>query len=119
VNYPAGIAGVSRHIATSSALNPALLLCAICSPICFTLSYFTDGLLRAGFFLAGITPLTIAAWQIVRFTLNDPDRLQNDRHVENKMLISRFGVRQGEVTHEVIIPPSGEQGPNPLAEDDE
>jgi hypothetical protein len=117
MKIPSEMAGVSKHIATSSAMNPTLLLCLICSPICFVLSWMSGDFFRVGFFLAGLSPLAVGIWQIVRFTLIYPDRLQNDRHVENKMMISRFGSKNGDETLEVLLPATATVVDNPLLDE--
>jgi hypothetical protein len=67
-------------------MNPSLILCGIISPLSFALSAWTGG---NAYFVVGCVPLAITALQLFWFTVFDRDRLQNDRHVENKMLITR------------------------------
>jgi hypothetical protein len=67
-------------------MNPSLILCATVTPLCFFLAAWSG---KGEFFAAACAPLAIASLQIAWFTIFDRDRLQNDRHVENKMMIVR------------------------------
>lgn len=115
INVPVG---VSRHIATSSVLNPTLLLALICSPLSLWLASKSEDALRYLFFVVGVAPIAVGLWQIVKFTNGDPDRLQNDKHVENKMLIGLFGDKASGKPKEILIPHSGELIDNPEIESD-
>ncbi len=96
---------VAKHIATSSAMNPSLILCATVSPLCFALSAWTAS---NGYFVAACVPLAIACFQIIWFTFFDRDRLQNDRHVENKMMIMRdqITINSPDGTRTITLPSS-------------
>ena len=104
MNSLQGVAGVTKSIATSSALNPTLILCAICTPTMLTAAYFATEPLSLMFSTFAFFPPVIACWQIVRFTLSDTDRLQNERHVENKMIISQQGTRIGSADTDIMLP---------------
>lgn len=92
------VSGSSVSVTTSSALNPSLVLCLVCLPtglVGLMLGLETWHLLFGC--LTFIPPLLTAA-QIVWFTFFDRDRLQNERHVEQKMLIASrqaFGDKAG------------------------
>jgi hypothetical protein len=116
MKFPAEMAGVSKHIATTSAMNPTLLLCLICTPVGLGLTAVTTGVPRVALFVIAVLPMLLAIWQIILFTLSDRDRLHNEKHVENKMMISRLGVRIGDETQEIILPASGERVDNPMIE---
>jgi len=104
---PANWAGQARHISTSSAMNPALLLCAICVPTGATMTVFgTDFVRLVGIVWSGL-PLMMALWQLGYFTHSDRDRLQNERHVEQKMIIQgRIGMRSAGGIREFDAPPA-------------
>lgn len=98
-----GIAGITRSIATSSALNPTLILAAICTPASLVLSRFSSGYEQVALLaIAGAVPL-VALAQIVWFTIKSPDRLQHENHVENKMLISRMGENSNDGARQILI----------------
>jgi hypothetical protein len=94
----------ARQISTSSAVNPSLVLCAIVAPLCLLLAYLTEPPFNYGLASLGAAPILMTLWQIVRFTIKDPDRLQNDRHVEEKMRIGHLiGVNEGGQNRELPI----------------
>ena len=66
-----------------------------------------------GCLVAG-APVSVTLWQIVRFTIRDADRLQHERHIEAKMMISqRIGMNSNGEVKEVEIPRSGVLIDNP------
>lgn len=81
--------GVIRHISTSSAVNPTLV--ASIAAMVLGVGGLTIGPASASLVFAILTlaPLTVFLCQVIFFTFVDRDRLQNDKHVEQKMLISR------------------------------
>jgi hypothetical protein len=108
-----GIAGVTRSIATSSVINPTLILSAICTPLALSAGYFSDGLIKLFFLIFAAIPPGLACWQIIKFTKQDPDRLQNERHVENKMMISQMGARIGSDGKDMPVEIGGKLESNP------
>jgi hypothetical protein len=72
---------------TKSAANPALVFAAICLAGGLGGAIFVDPPLS--YFFVGIAVLgaLVAAIQIVYFTIFDRDRLQDEEHIENKLLI--------------------------------
>lgn len=79
------LAAVARNMTTSSAMNPALLLTLIISPI----SVITGGSLIAAGYEAGLyflylaaLPVIITCLQLGYLTIAAPDRLQKEEHVE-------------------------------------
>lgn len=105
---------------TSSAMNPALLLCLIICPSCIvaaaTLFAFNHPVPASVLLVIGCYPLGIAGWQLIRFTLKDPDRLQREQHIENKMQIRALvGIKDHGELKEVAV--SGQLMGNPKLED--
>lgn len=88
------IDGLWRHVlskGTSSATLPALILAAICVPSGF--SFAALGPSPANYFGLAIAVVAVlfVMWQIVHFTIRDPDRLHNERHIEAKMAMGILG----------------------------
>lgn len=100
---PEGWAAVSKYISSSSALNPTLLFLLLCTVPSLFLAAASRIPLSYFFMLTAIIPIFISAWQIITFTNGDRDRLQNDKHVEKKMLIARFGGDLGGERREIIL----------------
>lgn len=99
---------MAKGITASSAMNPTLLLCLMVCPVCFigaiSLAHF--GLVwPAGVAaLIGGWPLGIAGWQLIRFTKYDPDRLQQEQHVQNMTQIrNALAVKDGGELREVTV----------------
>ena len=97
------VAGAQRSITTSSALNPTLVLAGIVTPASLLVSQWAEGWPYVALLTLAIAPIVLAIWQIARFTILDPDRLQNEKHVEAKMAISRLGVMVDGKPREVVI----------------
>ncbi|RSU71321.1 hypothetical protein BRX37_21335 [Sphingomonas sp. S-NIH.Pt3_0716] len=116
------LATLATRITTSSAMNPALTMCLIAVPLCLSISgglFFASQYIAASLFmLIGIVPAAIACWQLVYFTLRDPDRLQREQHVEKKMMIQQqIGVRTEDGMKEIPIQISPVMIANPEAKD--
>jgi hypothetical protein len=96
-------AGMTKSVATSSALNPILTLSAICSPIALAIAAFSgqwDNPLLTGLALG---PPAIAIFQILLFTFIDRDRLQSERHIETKMVLNQMNNQIGDKSGTVTI----------------
>ena len=79
--------GVLRQMNTSSAVNPtriATIVALVVGAPCLAVSAPET---RWIFAVIVLLPLVTFLCQIIVFTLYDRDRLQNDRHVEQKMII--------------------------------
>ena len=101
-------------------MNPTLMLCLMICPlgVVGTVSLFHFGLWIPALliFLLTCAPLGIASWQIIRFTLTDTDRLQNEQFVQNMLQIRQtLGVKEQGELREIVL--SGELTPNPSLED--
>lgn len=72
-------------------MNPALILCLIVCPLALlgsgSLFHFGQPVPASLMALIACWPLGIAGWQLIRFTVRDPDRLQREQHVENMLQI--------------------------------
>ncbi|MFL6856981.1 MAG: hypothetical protein ACJ8EB_03630, partial [Allosphingosinicella sp.] len=98
---------------SSSAMNPTLLMILLCTPWAIPAAYLSQYPANMFFMgLAGLPPL-VGLLQIVFFTIFDRDRLQNDKHVENKMLIERIQGQLGDKAGEVTIDQSSPLSDNP------
>lgn len=111
------LAGLYSQITTSSAISPALKLCAI-SPFALLFAILAPPELRMPMFLLGAAPIIFVILQVLWFTFVDADRLQNESHVEKKMLLQRFGWKEGGETREVAIEADAERINNPLLQED-
>lgn len=101
-------------------MNPGLLFCLIICPLSLVgaVSLFHFGLwLPASVFTAICCyPIGIVGWQLIRFTIKDPDRLQRDEHLQRMFeLRSTVGIKDHGQLREIAI--SGELGGNPALED--
>ena len=111
------LAQVTKRLKTSSAVVPALLLSVICVPIGALGLRFAEERLDILFGALIVVPPLLAALQIVFFTFADRDRLQNEDHVERKMLLRTFRPEIGDARSVLEI--SGDQSliANPSAKD--
>lgn len=108
---------IISSLRTKSAANPALIFAALC------LAGGVPGALIAvaptTYFFLGVIALglLLAASQIIYFTLKDPDRLQDEQHVENKMLINSMNPMLGDSTHLIQLDAEPTMIGNPRLED--
>jgi len=76
---------------TSSAIKPTLIYLSISVAAAFAMLKLSSPSLAivAGVFAGVIVsiPIVLVAWQIWYFTMHDPDRLHNERHLETKLAI--------------------------------
>ncbi|HTG38179.1 hypothetical protein [Sphingomonas sp.] len=109
------MAQVTKSLKTSSAVVPALLLTAICLPL---------GALAAAFVPAPVSYLFVALalicpiatlLQIVFFTFFDRDRLQNEEHVERKMMLTQMRSEIGDSNAVIEAKPAEMLIANPSA----
>jgi len=75
----------------SSAIKPILLLCGICVPTGLATAKLAVGVISYAGLGVAVVPLLFALWQISYFTINDRDRLHDERHLEAKMAIGLLG----------------------------
>lgn len=103
-----GWGGVIRHFSTSSAVNPTLVATIVCAVLGVPGIMFGPAAAQSIFTALIFAPLVVFLAQVVLFSLVDRDRLQNDRHVEQKMMIThKIGyMRDGEPAEMVL--PKGE-----------
>lgn len=106
--------GVIRHMTTSNAVNSALIA-TIAGMLFGTLGLrFGPEGAEWAFYVILLAPLLVLLFQIILFSLVDRDRLQNDKHVEQKMMItSKIGYMKDGKPQEVEIPSSGILVQNP------
>lgn len=114
------LATMARKITTSSAMNPALMLCLMVCPlgIIGISTLFHVGLWIPAVILIVLTgfPLGIAGWQLIHFTKHDPNRLQGEQHVERMLQIRQaVAFKDGGELKEVTV--SGDLVSNPALED--
>lgn len=111
------MAQVSKSLRTSSAVVPSLILTAICLPAGAIASVMSDPPLHFLFvFIALICPLATLL-QIVFFTFADRDRLQNEEHVERKMMLTQMRPEFGDGTEVIEISKTDKLIANPSAKD--
>lgn len=85
-----GLAQITKRLNTSSALVPSLILSAIGVTLAVGGFLIAPDDLKAIVAGVGVIPLILSCIQIIWFSMFDRDRLQNETHVENKMLIARM-----------------------------
>lgn len=108
--------GVIRQMSTSSAVNPMLIASIVA--IVFGAPALMFGPEETRLFFAALIFLPLVAFvlQVAIFTIVDRDRLQNDRHVEQKMLIqNQITLKRSGKTVTIDIPPNGALIDNPRA----
>ncbi|MBW4329335.1 hypothetical protein KY084_00385 [Stakelama sp. CBK3Z-3] len=111
------LAEITKSLRTSSAVVPALILTGICLPICAAAAAFVPP--PGNYFFLGLALLCPLATllQIVFFTFVDRDRLQNESHVERKMMLAQMrpeigdssAVLEAEANDRLIANPSAEE----------
>lgn len=111
---------MAARMSTSSAMNPGLLFCLLVCPLCSVgaISLFHFGLwIPASIFtLMSCFPVAIVGWQLIRFTIKDPDRLQRDEHLQRMFeLRSTVGIKDDGELKEITI--NGELEENPALEE--
>ena len=79
---------IIKTLRTKSAANPALIFAAICLAGGVPGALIADSPASLFFFGVIAIGILLAAAQIAYFTIKDPDRLQDEHHIENKMLIN-------------------------------
>lgn len=106
-------AQVTKRLRTSSAVVPALVLTAICTPCGLLAARFFEGALTFACFVLAMLPPFVAISQVIFFTFIDRDRLQNEDHVERKMMIAK-GI--GDARGVILNPVQGHLTSNPEAD---
>ena len=88
-------AGYKLHV--KSALNPALWLCAIVSPVCFLFAFvFRDTQFISTLLIwIGICPVLVSCFSYIFFAIFKPDKLQSEdyqlRHESLKIIQQKSG----------------------------
>jgi hypothetical protein len=96
-------AGMRLHV--RSALNPLLWLCAICSPLSFSLSFFSEGILQILFFLVGALPIVCACGAYIYWMVKAPNRLHSEDYQLRRQaleMIHEKGVKVGVLANSVV-----------------
>jgi hypothetical protein len=110
------LAQITKRLKSSSAVVPALLLTLICTPTGALAARFSPEPINLVFLgMAIIAPL-LTAVQIAFFTIWDRDRLQNEDHVERKMIITRTAPELGSASTVIELVDVAELTANPSAE---
>lgn len=81
---------IINSLRSSSGVNPALIFAALCLSGGISGAVFADSSYSILFGSVISIGVAVAAFQILFFTIFDRDRLHENRHVENKMMISRI-----------------------------
>ena len=111
------LAQATKSLKTSSAVAPSLLLTVICTPLGMAASRLSPAPFDLIFAVIAIVPVVLTVIQIVYFTFREPDRLQNERHVEQKMLLSRIPPQMGDHSSVVELDSSQNLMVNPMMKD--
>lgn len=114
------LATMAGRMTTSSAMNPGLLFCLMVTPVSIVASgslfHFGHWMAGSGFAAIAAIPVAIVSWQLVRFTLKEPDRLQKDEHLQ-RMFELKNSVAIKDHGELVQIPVSSTLSQNPALED--
>lgn len=110
------IGQITKTFRTSSAAVPALILSTIFGPICVVGAILAPEPLNIYLGCGAVGSFALPALQILFFTAFDRDRLQNEEHVENKLLIAQGKPILGDRGGIVDIEPTGDTIENPALE---
>lgn len=113
-------AAIIRTISTSSAVNPALLLVAMCAPVAI-FSMFSSPIIQYAGLAIFAAAAAVTAFQIIWFTFIDPPKLQHDKHVEKmaQLRMNAITIRAKGGTKEISIPEDAPLIDNPQRAGDE
>lgn len=107
---------VIRSMTTSSAVNPALVIAVVCIVIGVPALALAPPAAATVISFVVVAPLCLLLLQLGFFTIVDRDRLQNDRHVEQKMLITKtIGYMKDGKPEQVQLPASEALVDNPTS----
>jgi hypothetical protein len=89
-------------------MNPSLILCLIVCPLSLigsgSLFHFGQPVPASLMALIACWPIGIAGWQLIRFTIRDPDRLQREQHVEKMLQIrNHLGIKADDTITEIPL----------------
>jgi len=103
---PSAWGQIIQHISTSSALNPALIACAICVPTGLTLAGLASIIeLKIVGAVIALAPVVATTFQLLYFTIKEPERLQSEKHIEHKMVIAhQISIRKGDDIVDIALP---------------
>lgn len=111
------LASVATNMRTSSVMNPTVIM-AIAAlvalvPAAVLLAKFGFPMFAAVTGFVAVLPMLVGCWQIIHFSLKDPDRLQREEHVERKIALQQqaIGIKVDNQIREV--PVSAELTANP------
>lgn len=109
------LAELTKSLKSSSAAVPSLLYTLIVTPISLFASFYSPPPMQYAFALIAAFPVVITGFQISFFSIADKDRLQNEEHVEKKMMISRMTPQIGDAHSTIEIQDDQELIENPAA----
>jgi hypothetical protein len=107
------LAQVTKRLKTSSAVVPALIFSLIALPTAAAGLTFAPESVRWLFIALVLIPLLLTAGQILFFTITDRDRLQNEEHVERKMLLATMRPEIGDANSTIEMDSDGRIVNNP------
>ncbi|WP_152542572.1 hypothetical protein [Sphingobium sp. Ant17] len=110
---------MAAKMSTSSAMNPGLIFCLMICPLSLggSITLFRFGMPIPASALLAICcwPIGIVGWQLIRFTIKEPDRLQRDEHLQRMFeLKSTVGIKDHGQIKEVTV--SSQLATNPALE---
>ena len=108
---------ITKTFKSSSAAVPSLIAGGMFGPISIVGSLLAQEPLNLVLAGIGIVALALPALQIAYFTFTNPDRLQNEEHVENKLLIAQGKMVRGDGRTMVDVDISSAPVENPALED--
>ncbi|HEX8525431.1 hypothetical protein [Allosphingosinicella sp.] len=112
------LAEITKRLRTSSAVVPSLLFAAIALPTGAAGLMFGKENTQPVFIGILLLPMLLTFGQIVFFTIFDRDRLQNEDHVERKMLIGQARSEMGDANSVIELETGGKLIGNPAVEGD-
>jgi hypothetical protein len=107
------LAQIRKRLKTSSAVVPSLIFSLIAIPTASAGMILGSETTRPMFMVLLLVPVVLTAGQILFFTIFDRDRLQNEEHVERKMLLTRMKPEIGDAHSTVEIDADGKIVNNP------
>lgn len=115
-NYFGQIAQIVKQFKISSAIVPGLALAGIAIPVGCVGAIWASESAATLFSWIALVGIAIPALQILFFSLMDRDRLQNEEHVEKKLIIASGKAVIGDRDSIIDIEPTGDLVENPKLE---
>ncbi|HEV7289910.1 hypothetical protein [Sphingomonas sp.] len=104
----------TRGVTTKSAMNPALWLCALTTPLATAGSFFAPEPMNYILIAFASLPVFNALYSYNHFMRKEPDRLQSEKYLIERQVVSKIGDNYS--GSEIILRPAAPVD-NPLLDD--